>query len=108
MMHQTQLIDSAGYQSGLAGADAVLVDVRSDAEVARGKIPGALHIPLHTLPLRLAEFDKSQALVFCCQMGGRSAQACQFAVAQGYEKVYNLQGGMNAWLAVGKETSVTI
>jgi rhodanese-related sulfurtransferase len=107
-MHQIQTLDSAAYASGAAGEGALLVDVRSDAEVARGKIPGALHIPLQTLPARLAEFDKSKPLVFCCQMGGRSAQACQFAVAQGYEKVYNLQGGMNAWLAAGKPTTVTI
>jgi rhodanese-related sulfurtransferase len=106
-MKHFQSIDCAGYESGIA-ADAVLVDVRSAAEVARGKIPGALHMPLHTLPARLVEFDKSKPLVFCCQMGGRSAQACQFAVAQGYEKVYNLQGGMNAWLAAGKQTYLSV
>jgi rhodanese-related sulfurtransferase len=107
-MHQFQTLDCAGYDAGLAGEGAVVIDVRSDAEVARGKIAGALHIPLHTLPARLSELDKKIPLVFCCQMGGRSAQACQFAVAQGYEKVYNLQGGMNAWIAAGKSTTVTI
>jgi rhodanese-related sulfurtransferase len=107
-MSNFQTIDCAAYAAGTAGAGAVLIDVRTDAEVARGKIPDALHIPLPTLPARLAELDKNKPLVFCCQMGGRSAQACQFAVAQGYEKVYNLQGGMNAWLAAGKPTTITI
>lgn len=107
-MNQFQTLDCAAYESGLAGEGAVLVDVRSDAEIARGKIAGALHVPLHTLPARLSELDKKIPLVFCCQMGGRSAQACQFAVAQGYEKVYNLQGGMNAWLAASKSITLTI
>jgi rhodanese-related sulfurtransferase len=104
-MNQYQTLDCAGYESGMAGEGAVLVDVRTDAEAARGKISGALHIPLQTLPARLSELDKNQPLVFCCQMGGRSAQACQFAVAQGYGKVYNLQGGVNAWVLAGKALS---
>jgi rhodanese-related sulfurtransferase len=103
-MNQFQILDCEAFASGQAGEDAILIDVRTDAEIARGKIAGALPIPLHTLPLRLSELDKTKPLVFCCQMGGRSAQACQYAVAQGYEKVYNLQGGMNAWLAAGKPT----
>ncbi|MGB8339630.1 MAG: rhodanese-like domain-containing protein [Burkholderiales bacterium] len=107
-MNQYQILDCAGFDSGLAGVGAILIDVRTDAEVARGKIHGALHIPLNMLPVRLSELDKKQPLVFCCQMGGRSAQACQFAVAQGFSKVYNLQGGMSAWLAAGKPTTVTI
>lgn len=107
-MNTFQTIDVTHYLTSLAGDEAILIDVRNDAEVARGKIPGALHIPLHTLPLRLSEIDKNKTVVFCCQMGGRSAQACQFAVAQGYGKVYNLQGGMNAWLAAGQPTTVTI
>jgi rhodanese-related sulfurtransferase len=105
MQPNFQPIDSAAYAAGDAGHDAILVDVRTDAEVAKGKISGALHIPLNTLPTRLAELDKNRPVVFCCQMGGRSAQACQFALAQGYGKVYNLQGGVNAWVLAGKTLS---
>ena len=74
-----------------------LVDVRTDAEVARGKIPQGESVPLHLLPLRLSEIDKSAANVFYCQMGGRSAQAAAFAAAQGFTDVYNLEGGIAAW-----------
>ena len=52
-----------------------LVDVRTDAEVARGKISQGKSLPLHLLPLRLSEMDKNTPTVFYCQMGGRSAQA---------------------------------
>src|SRR5512133_3366490 len=78
-----------------------LVDVRTDAEVARGKIPHGESIPLHLIPMRLNELDKSVPTVFYCQMGGRSAQAAAFAAANGFADVYNLQGGITAWAQAG-------
>lgn len=78
-----------------------LVDVRTDAEVARGKIPQGISLPLHLLPMRLSELDKAEPTVFYCQMGGRSAQAAAFAAANGFSDVYNLQGGIAAWMQAG-------
>ena len=78
-----------------------LVDVRTDAEIARGKIPQGDSLPLHLLPLRLGEMDKNSTTVFYCQMGGRSAQAAAFATANGFTDVYNLQGGIVAWARAG-------
>lgn len=78
-----------------------LVDVRTDAEVARGKIPQGDSLPLHLIPLRLHELDKARTTVFYCQMGGRSAQAAAFAAANGFADVYNLQGGITAWAHAG-------
>lgn len=78
-----------------------LVDVRTDAEVARGKIPQGESMPLHLIPLRLNELDKNAPTVFYCQMGGRSAQAAAFAAANGFADVYNLQGGITAWAQAG-------
>jgi rhodanese-related sulfurtransferase len=78
-----------------------LVDVRTDAEIARGHIGGAEKLPLHLLPLRLQELDRAKPTVFYCQMGGRSAQAAGFAAAQGFAEVYNLQGGITAWAQSG-------
>jgi len=78
-----------------------LVDVRTAAEVTRGKIPQGDPLPLHLLPLRLNEMDKGAPTVFYCQMGGRSAQAAAFAAANGFDNVYNLQGGIVAWAHAG-------
>lgn len=78
-----------------------LVDVRTDAEVARGKIPQGDAMPLHLIPLRLSELDKNATTVFYCQMGGRSAQAAAFAAANGFTDAYNLQGGITAWAHAG-------
>ena len=82
-------------------AHCVLVDVRTDAEVANGKIANSEHIPLNLLPLRLSELDKSSATVFYCQIGGRSAQAAFFAASNGFADVYNMQGGIVAWRNAG-------
>ncbi|MFZ5502666.1 MAG: rhodanese-like domain-containing protein [Pseudomonadota bacterium] len=78
-----------------------LVDVRTEAEVARGKIPRGEAIPLHLLPLRLHELDGAKPTVFYCQMGARSAQAAAFSIGQGFTDVYNLQGGITAWAHSG-------
>ncbi|HYR05597.1 MAG TPA: rhodanese-like domain-containing protein [Gallionella sp.] len=78
-----------------------VVDVRTDAEVARGRIPQGVSLPLHLLPLRLSVMDKDKPTVFYCQMGGRSAQAAAFAAANGFHDVYNLQGGITAWQCAG-------
>ena len=81
--------------------DLKLIDVRTVAEVLRGKIPQGDSLPLHLLPLRLHELDKTATIVFYCQMGGRSGQAAAFAAANGYSDVYNLQGGIGAWAGAG-------
>ena len=78
-----------------------LIDVRTDAETARGKIPGGDSLPLHLLPTRLSEMDKRATTVFYCQMGGRSGQAAAFAATHGFSDVYNLEGGMIAWTHAG-------
>lgn len=94
-------ISVAELQTMLQRGGVKLIDVRTDAEVARGKIPGCDVLPLHLLPLRMNELDKKAATVFYCQMGGRSAQAAAFAAGNGFADVYNLQGGITAWAHAG-------
>ncbi|MEK7811130.1 MAG: rhodanese-like domain-containing protein [Pseudomonadota bacterium] len=95
---------TASELSALLTKDAVqLVDVRTDAEVARGRIKGAMSLPLHLLPLRLTELDARKTTVFYCQMGGRSSQAAAFAAGQGLQNSANLQGGITAWAHAGGE-----
>lgn len=94
-------ISVADLQEMLPRSKLNLIDVRTDAEVMRGKIPQGKTLPLHLIPLRLHEFDKNTTTVFYCQMGGRSAQAAAFAAASGFSDVYNLQGGITAWAHAG-------
>lgn len=101
-MYGFKEIDVAGLHALLSEKKNIaLVDVRSDSEVAYGVIEGAQHLPLHLLPIRADEMDKDVHTIFYCRSGARSAQACAFMAAKGYGNVYNLQGGIMAWVQSG-------
>lgn len=82
-----------------------LIDVRTEGEVARGVINGAIHIPLHLLPLRSNEIPQDRPVVIYCNSGARSAQACAFMSAKGFNNMHNLAGGIMAWARAGKPLS---
>ncbi|HEO8418896.1 rhodanese-like domain-containing protein [Niallia sp. FSL W8-0635] len=73
-----------------------IIDVREVDEVATGKIPGAIHIPLGLVEFRMHELDKSKEYIMVCRSGGRSGQASRFLEDHGF-KVINMTGGMLAW-----------
>ena len=101
-MYGIKEIDAAGLYSLLNEKKSIaLVDVRSDNEIAAGVIEGAQHLPLHLLPIRADDLDKSVHTIFYCRSGARSAQACAFMAARGHDNVYNLQGGVIAWAQAG-------
>ena len=93
-------------------ADAVVLDVREPDEWQAGHIEGALHIPLSELPARAGELadaepaasaaSAGQPLIVVCRSGGRSARAVSWLNQNGYEAL-NLDGGMGAWAAAGRE-----
>jgi rhodanese-related sulfurtransferase len=92
-----QTLEPEGLRQKMAEGAVILVDVRTDPEVARGIIEGALHIPLHLLPTRLDEIDRNRPVVLYCQSGARSAQAAHFLAGNGWTEVFNLVGGIGAW-----------
>lgn len=94
-------IDGTSLNALLSEPNILLVDVRTDEEAARGIIQGALHIPLHLLPLRIDELEGDNPLVFYCHSGIRSAQACSYMASQGRENTFNLRGGVLGWGAAG-------
>lgn len=76
---------------------AQLIDVREPDEVAAGTLPGAVNIPLMTLPERVGELDPERRVVVLCKSGGRSTMACEALVKAGFADVVNLEGGMLAF-----------
>jgi rhodanese-related sulfurtransferase len=94
-------IDAMQLQQMQAEGELLLIDVRTDQEVARGVIPGARHIPLQQLAGRHGEIGREKPVVFYCQTGARSAQASYFLASQGWERVHNLQGGIVGWAGRG-------
>jgi sulfur-carrier protein adenylyltransferase/sulfurtransferase len=80
-----------------AKKDFVLVDVRNPDEFEISFIDGSVKLPLPELPQRFKELPKDKELVLLCKMGGRSARALNFLRQQGYPKLKNVAGGINAW-----------
>jgi rhodanese-related sulfurtransferase len=83
--------------------NAVLLDVRETAELAGGKLPNALHIPLSQLNTRAGELAKltSRPLVVYCARGNRSRTAGNLLAKQGFADIYSLHGGLKAWKDAG-------
>ena len=97
-------IDSPELQERLAGGeDILLLDIRTEGEVAQGVLPGAQHLPMHLIPLRISEFPKDKEIVLYCRSGARSYHACAYLTQQGYHNVVNLRGGIIGWARGGFE-----
>lgn len=79
---------------------ATVLDVRNAAEFSAGHITDAINIPLAELESRLAEISKykDKALLVNCQGGVRSTSACGILKKNGFTRIHNLQGGVNAWM----------
>ena len=75
----------------------VLIDVREGWEFERCNIDGSLPMPMATVPLRLQELDPQAETVLICHHGARSFQVGMFLEQRGFGKLYNLQGGVDAW-----------
>jgi monothiol glutaredoxin len=72
-----------------------LIDVRTDQERGIATIKGG--VALDEVEHELEELDRSTPLVFYCHHGMRSATAAERFVREGFKKVYNLEGGIDAW-----------
>ncbi|MFI0430954.1 rhodanese-like domain-containing protein [Mariniflexile sp. HMF6888] len=80
--------------------NAVVLDVRTDAEVADGIIPNAIHIDIHKGQDFIDEIealDKDKNYYVYCRSGNRSGQACAIMDQLGFENAYNLEGGILEW-----------
>ena len=82
------------------GPSFTLVDVRSRGEFASGGIPGALNIPVGSLPSRLEEIPRTRPVATLCEGGYRSSLAASLLTRAGFSSVVNIAGGMSAYRAV--------
>lgn len=76
---------------------AILLDVREPAEIALASVAGTRNIRMQEVPARLDELERDKPIVVMCHSGGRSRRVAEFLVANGYEQVFNLRGGIDAW-----------
>lgn len=83
--------------------DAHILDVREADEFAAGHLPEALNIPTSKLVERIGELEKfkGKPIIVCCASGIRSNKACAELKKQGFDKLHNLSGGVDAWVGAG-------
>lgn len=87
--------------------NAIVIDVRDQAEYAQGHIPNARHIPLKELEQSKPELERlrGQPVILCCVSGARSANAAAQLRKAGFERIYNLRGGLLEWEKAGQPVS---
>ncbi len=80
--------------------NAVIIDVRTDDEVADGVISNAIHIDIYkgqAFVNEIEALDKDKNYYVYCRSGNRSGQACSIMSQLGFENAYNLEGGILEW-----------
>ena len=87
-------------KSWLDAGEAVLIDVREAPEYQRAHIAGAMLVPLSAFDPQRIPRDGGKVVLHCA-VGARSASACAYLQGQGFENLYNLSGGIQAWAAAG-------
>ena len=83
------------------GEEFLLLDVRTEDELALARIEPCRHIPLHELPARAGELEpwRESEIVVMCHHGVRSMQARDYLAGCGFRNVRNLTGGIDAYSA---------
>ena len=83
----------------------ILIDVREQGEWDECHVEGFTLIPLSCFEQALEVLkEKNKEIHVMCRSGKRSMNACMFLEENGYENLYNVEGGILAWQEAGLET----
>lgn len=98
-------VDAAQFKKLTESPNALILDVRTAAEVAEGHLPNAVNIDIYgsDFMAKVQELPKDREILVYCTVGARSQQAADILSKQGFAKVYNLDGGIVAWRRNGFE-----
>ena len=80
-----------------AGATWQLIDVRELWEIEIASVRQSIHIPMVEIPSRHSELNADAPVAVLCHGGGRSARVADFLCGQGFFRVANVTGGIDAW-----------
>jgi rhodanese-related sulfurtransferase len=96
-MKQIAPAELAAWLADASRPAPLMLDVREPWEWDTARIAGATLIPMREVPARIGELDRSREVVAICHHGGRSQQVATFLEKNGFSKVHNLAGGVDAW-----------
>lgn len=91
--------DVATFKKTIKSKSVQLVDVRTPAEYSAGNIKGAQNIDVKSKQFKemAAKLDKKRPVAVYCKAGTRSENAANILKEMGFKKIYNLDGGYDAW-----------
>lgn len=100
----TELVTPKQFSEAIVENEGQLIDVRTPNEYNAGHIEGAQNINLHddTFAKQINKLDKDKTVYVYCKAGRRSAEATKTLKENGFKNVVELDGGTDAWTAVGK------
>jgi rhodanese-related sulfurtransferase len=98
-------VDAVTFKNLVASGNGIVLDVRTPEEVAQGIIPDAYVIDIYQSGFeeKLQSLPKDKEVYVYCAVGGRSRQAADILLNNGFSKVYNLSGGIVDWKKNGFE-----
>ena len=101
-----RLVDPAAFESALANPDAVVINVHVPYE---GEIEGTdLFLQYDRIDAASLPSDRDTPLVVYCRSGSMSAEAVVTLAGLGYTNIVELDGGMNAWRASGRQIASSV
>ncbi len=101
-MEQFECINVEEAHQKLHQQTAVLVDIRDPQSYAMGHTPGAFHLTNDTLGAFMRDNDFDTAVMVMCYHGNSSKGAAQYLLQQGFDKVYSVDGGFDAGIAISR------
>jgi rhodanese-related sulfurtransferase len=97
LIPQLQAEELQSWLADATRARPIVLDVREPWEQEVCLIPESLTIPMQQVPARLQELPADTDIVVVCHHGMRSLQVAGFLRQSGFERIYNLTGGIAAW-----------
>ena len=95
--------NSEKFFSSIEKEAGIILDVRTEEEIALGMIEGASHIDFYddNFETKISKIQKDKVIYVYCRSGGRSSKAAKLLAQKGYKDVVNLQGGILSWVKSG-------
>lgn len=87
-----------------AGAEFRFIDVREPHEYAVARVAEAELLPLTRFDEWIDRLAPDEEIVVMCHHGIRSANVCLYLARKGFQKVFNLEGGIDLWSVEADET----
>lgn len=97
-MEQFETISVEQAYTRLKEKNTVLVDIRDPQSYQAGHAPSAFHLTNDSLHTFMQQIDFEQPVMVMCYHGNSSKGAAQYLLQQGFEAVYSIDGGFEAWV----------